>query len=163
MTWLGPTCTSYCVRSITYNAVTNGTHTHTHTHTHQSVQKNDKYKILWDLNIQRDEVIEHRPPDIVCIDKQKRECQIIDFALPTEQNIFIKEQEKNWKVPGLKNRITESLECQGSGHTDSYRCSQMLKRIHQYIKQIDILADIISIQKTAILGTAYILPQVLGI
>ena len=61
-------------------------HTHTHTHTHQSVQKNDKYKILWDLNIQRDEVIEHRPPDIVCIDKQKRECQIIDFALPTEQN-----------------------------------------------------------------------------
>ena len=31
----------------------------------------------------------------------------------------------------------------------------MPKRIDQYIKQIDIPADIISIQKTAILGTVY--------
>ena len=38
----------------------------------------------------------------------------------------------------------------------------MSKRIHHYIKQIDILADIISIQKTAILGTAYILRRVLA-
>ena len=33
----------------------------------------------------------------------------------------------------------------------------MLKKIHHYIKEIDILTDIVSIQKTAILGTAYIL------
>ena len=62
-------------------------------------------------------------------------------------------------MPGLNDRITKSLECQGSGLTGSYRCSRreqvMLKRIDQYIKQIDIPADIISIQKTAILGTVY--------
>ena len=39
----------------------------------------------------------------------------------------------------------------------------MSKRIHKYIKQIDIPADIISIQKTAILGPAYILRRLLGI
>ena len=39
----------------------------------------------------------------------------------------------------------------------------MLKRTHQYIKQIGIPVDIISIQKTAILGTSYILRRVLGI
>ena len=39
----------------------------------------------------------------------------------------------------------------------------MSKKIHHYIKEIDILADIVSIQKTAILGTAYILRRVLGI
>ena len=38
----------------------------------------------------------------------------------------------------------------------------MSKRIHQYMKQIDILADIISIKKTAILGAAYILRRVLA-
>ena len=35
-------------------------------------------------------VIEHRRPGIVCINKQMRECQIIDFAIPGDQNIAIK-------------------------------------------------------------------------
>ena len=39
----------------------------------------------------------------------------------------------------------------------------MLKKIHHYIKQIDIPADIVSIQKIAILGIAYILLTVIGI
>ena len=70
------------------------TRTHTHTHTPQSVQENDKYKILWDFNNQADKVIEQRQPDIVCISKQKRECQITDFAVPGKQNIAIKGKEK---------------------------------------------------------------------
>ena len=39
----------------------------------------------------------------------------------------------------------------------------MSKRMHQYVNQIDISADIISIQETAILVTAYILRRVQGI
>ena len=39
----------------------------------------------------------------------------------------------------------------------------MPRKMHHYIKQIDILADIISTQKRAILGTAYILRRELGI
>ena len=46
----------------------------THTLTPQSVQENDKYKIVWDFNIQADKIKEHRRPDMVCINKQKREC-----------------------------------------------------------------------------------------
>ena len=102
---LGPTCTVCCVRSITYNEMTSGTqkytyarmHTHTHAHTHaisQSVQRNDEYKILWVLNIQTDKVIEYRLPDIICICKKNKGCQIIDFAVPADQNITIKGQEK---------------------------------------------------------------------
>ena len=93
------------------------------TDTPQSVQENDEHKILWDFNIQTDKVIEHKRPDIVCINKQKRECQIIDFAIPGDQNSH-QRTGKNWQVPGSKNKITESLECQGSGHTGTYRCSQ---------------------------------------
>ena len=52
-------------------------------------------------------VIEHRRPGIVCINKQMRECQIIDFAIPGDQNIAIKavkyqdlriELQKVWNV-----------------------------------------------------------------
>ena len=59
MTGSGLTCTNYCVRSITSNAVTSGTHTP------QTVQENDECKILWDFNIQTDKVLGHRRPDTV--------------------------------------------------------------------------------------------------
>ena len=65
MTRLAPTCTGCCVRSITWNAMISGTHLP------QPVQENDEHKILWDFSIQTDKVIEHRHPDIVCINKQK--------------------------------------------------------------------------------------------
>ena len=76
MTTLGPTCTACCVRNITYNAVTSGTHTHPHTP--QSVLGNSKYKILWDFIIQTDKVIESRLPDTICINEQKR---VPDYCL----------------------------------------------------------------------------------
>ena len=54
MTRLRFMCTCCCVRSITYNVVTSGTHTP------HPVQGNDKYKIFWGFNIQTDKVVEHR-------------------------------------------------------------------------------------------------------
>ena len=72
-----------------------------YTHKPQSVQENDEHKILWDFNIQTNKITEHRRPDIVCINKQKRERQIIDFAIPGDQNKAIKEQEKIDKYQDL--------------------------------------------------------------
>ena len=72
-----------------------------HTHTPQSVQENDEYNIRWNF-IQTDKVLEHRRPDIVCISKQNRECQIIEFAISGSQNIAIKEQEKIDKYQDLQ-------------------------------------------------------------
>ena len=126
------------------------THTQARTRTHppQSVQENNEYKIIWDFNVQTVKVIDSRLPDTVCINKQKR---VSDYRLCNswEPKYSYQITEKNWQVPGLNNRITESLECQGSGHTGSYICSQreqvMSKKIYQYIKQIGIPADIISI------------------
>ena len=130
---LRPICTCCCVRSITFIAVTNGTnththarthtpHTHTHTHKSQSVQRNNEYKILWDFNIQTDKVIEVRSPDTVCVNKQNRvsDYWLCYFWWPKHSH---QGTGKNWQVPRHNNRITESLECQGSGLTGSYRCS----------------------------------------
>ena len=109
MARLGPKCTGCCVRLNTCNAVTNDTHTqhthahtHTHTHTPQSFQQNEEYKILWDFNIQEVKIIEDKRTDIVCINKRKRGCRIIYFAIPCNQNIAIKEQEKNDKYQDLR-------------------------------------------------------------
>ena len=88
--------------------------------------------------------------------------QIIDFANPGDQNIAIKEQEKIDKYQDLKIELQKVWNVKvvvipvviGALGT-------MLK--NYYINQIDNPVDIISIQKTAILGTAYILQRVLGI
>ena len=56
--------------------------------------ENKGCKILWDFLNQTDKVIEHRQPDIVCIDKIAKSYLIIDMAIPGDQNIIVKEQEK---------------------------------------------------------------------
>ena len=55
---------------------------------------NEKCKIFWHFGIQTDKEIEHRRLDILVIDKEKRECKIIDIAVPGNQNIKLKELEK---------------------------------------------------------------------
>ena len=94
--------------------------------------------------------------------EKERVSQIIDFANPGDQNIAIKEQEKIDKYQDLKIELQKVWNVKvvvipvviGALGT-------MLK--NHYINQIDNPVDIISIQKTAILGTAYILRRVLGI
>ena len=71
LTRLGPTCTDSCVRSITYNAVTSGTHTS------QSVQEKDEHKILLDFNIQTDKVIEQKRTDKVCIKNKRKNVRLL--------------------------------------------------------------------------------------
>ena len=58
-----------------------------------SVLENEGCKILWDFPVQTDKVIEHKLPDIVCIDKIAKCCRIIDIAMPGDQNVIVKEQE----------------------------------------------------------------------
>ena len=49
---------------------------------------------VMEFAVQTYKEIEHRRPDIVVIDKEKRECKIIDIAVPGDQNFKVKELEK---------------------------------------------------------------------
>ena len=164
MTRVGTKCTGCRARSIICNRVTSGTHTHKHTQTPQSAQENDEDKILWDFNIQTDKVIKHKLPDIFFINKQKRECQIIDFVISGDQNIAIKEQKKSDKYHSLRIELQKVWNVKVAVIPVVIGAlATMSMKIHHYIKQIDIPADIISIQKIDIVGTAYILRKMLGI
>ena len=50
-------------------------------HEPESVVENDGVRLLWDVNIQCDHIIEARRPDIVVINKQEKSCLIIDIAI----------------------------------------------------------------------------------
>ena len=74
-------------------------------HEPESVVENENFKILWDLTIQCDYVIEARRPDIVVVDKVKKETMIIDVAIPGDTRVCDKEREKIEKYSLLKGEI----------------------------------------------------------
>ena len=126
--------------------------------------ENEKCKILWDFAIQTDEEIEHRRPDIVVIDKEKREFKIIDIAVLGDQNIKVKELEKitkyqDLRLQGLKMwdvKSTVTPIVVGAFGTVS-------EELENHLKTIGIPTVISCLQKALLLGTALILRKVLDI
>ena len=51
--------------------------------------ENESFKILLVFHIQPDNIIEHRRPDMIIIDKTKKKAQVVDFAVPADHRIEI--------------------------------------------------------------------------
>ena len=70
-----------------------------------SVLESEDYKILRDFSIQTDHVIEAQRLDLVVVDKKRRTCKIIDFAVPGDSMIEEKEKEKIEKYEDLGREL----------------------------------------------------------
>ena len=64
-----------------------------------------KEKWYWDINIQCDDVMEARRPDLILVDKKEKSCVIIDVAVPGDCRIRQKEIEKVEKYQNLKREL----------------------------------------------------------
>ena len=73
-------------------------------HNTASVLENDTHKLLWDFDIQTDHLILARRPDLV-INKKRRTCKIVDFAVPVDHRIKLKESEKKGKYLNLAREL----------------------------------------------------------
>ena len=67
-------------------------------HNSETVLENETYEFLWDFEIQTDHLISTRRPDPVIINKKKRTCQIVDFAVLADLIVKLKENEKTYRV-----------------------------------------------------------------
>ena len=74
-------------------------------HEPESVLENEDYKILWDLSIQTDHVIEAQRPDLVVVDKKEIICKIIDFAVRRDSRIEEKEKDEDRKISRLGKEL----------------------------------------------------------
>ena len=74
-------------------------------HNPAPVLKNDTYKLLWDFNIQTDHQITARRPDFIIINKKKKICKIVDFAVPVDHRINLRESEKKDKYINLAREL----------------------------------------------------------
>ena len=79
-------------------------------HYADKVLENDDYKILWDFHIQTDNPIEACKPDLVLLDKRKKEALLIDVAVPKDRIVSDREVEKIEKYQDLRREITRIWE-----------------------------------------------------
>ena len=81
-------------------------------HNPAPVLENATHKLLWDFNIQTDHLIPARRPDLITINKkkkkkkkEKRTCKIVDFAVPADHRIKLKDCEKRDKYLDLAREL----------------------------------------------------------
>ena len=68
------------------------------------VLENDTHKLLWDFDIHTDHLNSSRRPDLI-INKKKRTCKIVDFTVPADHRIKLKECEKKDKYLDLAREL----------------------------------------------------------
>ena len=74
------------------------------------VLKDNTHKLLWDFDIHTDHLISARKPDLIIINekkkkKKKRTCKIVDFVVPADHRIKLKECEKKDKYLNLAREL----------------------------------------------------------
>ena len=74
-------------------------------HNPAAFRENDTHKLLWDFDLQTDHLISARRPDFIVTNKKKRIFKIIDFAVPADQSIKLKECEKKDKYLDLAREL----------------------------------------------------------
>ena len=74
-------------------------------HNPAPVRENDSHKLLWDFNIQTDQLIPARRPDLITINKKKSICKIVDFTVAADHRINLKACEKKDKYLDLAREL----------------------------------------------------------
>ena len=100
-------------------------------HVPEGVVENEEVKVLWDINVQCDNVIEARRPDIIVIDKKERKGIIIDIAAPADVREGGKRKGKSRKIPGLEERDWKTVRTQNGrsrscSNRSPWKCHQRI-------------------------------------
>ena len=131
-------------------------------HNPAPVLANDSHKILWDFNIQTDHLIPARRPDLIIINKKKRICKIVDFAVPADHRINLKGSEKKDKYLNLARELKKLWNMKvtivpiGIGALGT-----ITKGLLKGLEDLEVGGQVETIQTTALLRMARILRRVL--
>ena len=130
----------------------------------QKVVENHTWKILSDVTIQTDHVIEARRPDMVIIDKNKNECKIIDVACPFDRRIKGKVKNRMKGYNNLKRELKKLCDTPVKVFPVVVGALGMTpKKLKQHLSDIGIETRTAELQKTTILFSARILQDVLEV
>ena len=80
-------------------------------HNPTTALENDTHELLWDFDIHTDHLISVRRPDFIIINKKEnRICKIVDFAIPADHSIRLKECKKKDKFLVFARELKKNYE-----------------------------------------------------
>ena len=125
-------------------------------HEPDGVNENKGYKILWDFTIQCNTKIETRRPNIVVIDKTKKEVKIVDVTIPGDVRVNEREVGKIEKYKVLKDEIARMWGMREVTVIPVVvgALGAISAGFGKYITAIKVEMRVEHAQKTALLGTA---------
>ena len=133
---------------------------------HNPALENDTHKLLWDFDIHTDHLIWARRPDLIIINKNKRICKIVNFAVSADHRIKLKERVKKDKYLDLARELKKLWNMKvtiltiliGAFGTIT---KGLLKGLLKGLEDLEVGGRVETIQMTALLRTARILTRVL--
>ena len=132
-------------------------------HQPEGVVENEECKVLWDMTIQCDHVIEATRPDIVVVEKENNKAILVGIASPWDQRVYENEGEKIEKYQDLKREIGGLW---GIRHLEVVpvvvgALGVVSNRFDAWLEKLGVTIRTRLLQKTALLGTARILKKLL--
>ena len=124
-------------------------------HNPAPVLENDSHKLLWDFNIQTDQLIPARRPDLIIINKRKKICKIVDFAVPADCRINNKYLDLARELKKLWNKKVTLVPIVISA------LGTVTKGLLKGLEDLEVSGRVETIQTTALLRTVRILRRVL--
>ena len=132
-------------------------------HNPAPVLEKDTRKLLWDFDIRIDHQISARRPDLIIINnKKKRICKIVDFAVPADHRIKLKESEKKDKYLDLARELKKLWNMKVTIVPiviDVF--GTITKGLLKGLEDLEVGGRVETIQMTALLRTARILRRIL--
>ena len=106
--------------------------------------------------IHSDKKIEARKPDIVFVDKEKREVKIIDVAIPGDVRVNEEELQRIDKYKPLKDEIARLWKMQRVTVIPIVvgALGAITTRFKKFVREVGIEMRVEHVQKTALLGIA---------
>ena len=112
----------------------------------------------WNFNIQTDHLISARRPDFIIINKKKKICKIVDFAVPADHRIKLNECEKRGKYHNLARELKNTVEHEGDNNTNrDCAFGTVSKGLLKGLEGLEVGSRVETIQTTALLKIARIL------
>ena len=124
--------------------------------------ENDSHKLLWDSSIKTDHLIPARRPDLIIIIKKKRLCKIVDFAVPAELRINLKESEQKDKYLDFARELKKLWNMKATIVPIVIGAlGTITKGLLKGLEDLEVGGQVETIQTTALLRTVRILRRVL--
>jgi len=137
---------------------------HRYEHVPKSVETSQagKVTILWNQQVQTDRTIRNNKPDIIIRDNEKGTCMLIDAAISGDRNVIKKEPEKILKYKDLTTEIQRMWNVKTKAiPVITGATGTVSESFRKYVSNIPGKHEVKELQKTAILGTAHTLREVL--